>query len=376
MKPKITISNNGAGLYLFPVALLVLLFTFALYSCQQEEVAADDDLMLKKAVTAEITLTYPIEEVEAGEEFDIVFSANCGKIMLERAYINGDPIEEGGEVIGYEKVYAGLTCETEGLLWEAVGDDDFLSSCEGGTETQNLTVAGTYVYRVKLNQTAYKKSDCPNCGSFKGNLFECFIVTVTDANQGTFVDDRDGKQYKWIKIGDQVWMAENLAYLPAISPTSQGSAITPCYYVYDYQGTDLTEAKQHPNYKTYGVLYNWPAAMASCPEGWHLPSDDEWATLIDFLGGIIYAGSEMKSVTGWNSPNSGATNSSGFSALPGGNRDYFGSFYSVGYIGSWWSSMEGGSHNAWYRSLGYSNATVYRHLNPKESGFSVRCVRD
>ena len=92
--------------------------------------------------------------------------------------------------------------------------------------------------------------------------------------------DIDGKVYKVVQIGNQCWMAENLAYLPSVSPPTEGSLIDPYSYVYGYEGTDINEAKTTTNYQTYGVLYNWPATLEACPSGWHLPSDAEWKPCI------------------------------------------------------------------------------------------------
>ena len=119
-------------------------------------------------------------------------------------------------------------------------------------------------------------------------------------------------------------------------------------------------------------------ATSACPDGWHLPSDDEWTTLIDFLGGEDVAGGKMKETgtTHWNSPNTGATNSSGFTALPGGYRNTNGNFGSKGYSGRWWSATEYSSTDAWYRRLSSNHDGVYRYSYVKERGFSVRCVRD
>ena len=96
--------------------------------------------------------------------------------------------------------------------------------------------------------------------------------------------DADGKTYKTVKIGNQWWMAENLAYLPSVGPYDIQSVINPMYYVYDYLGTNVNEAKATENYRTYGVLYNWPAAKSACPIGWHLPSDEEWRDWKYFWG--------------------------------------------------------------------------------------------
>jgi len=147
----------------------------------------------------------------------------------------------------------------------------------------------------------------------------------------------------------------------------------------------------------FGALYNWyainPATNGNknvCPTGWHVPSDSEWNVLIGNLdpsynptsiGGTpqsTTAGGKMKS-TGtqyWISPNTGATNSSGWSGLPGSLRANVGTFYSVGVLGGWWSSAEYNTSLAWYRYLYYSNGGVNRDLTYKPDGFSVRCLRD
>jgi uncharacterized protein (TIGR02145 family) len=114
-----------------------------------------------------------------------------------------------------------------------------------------------------------------------------------------------------------------------------------------------------------------------CPAGWHLPSDAEWTELTDYLGGTG-AGGKLKETgtTHWNSPNTGATNETGFTALPGGNRDGSGTFNSIGSNGYWWSATEFYGSNAWDRYMNYSSSSVGRGSPSKEVGFSVRCVRD
>ncbi len=115
-----------------------------------------------------------------------------------------------------------------------------------------------------------------------------------------------------------------------------------------------------------------------CPTGWHVPTDAEWTTLSTFLGGENVAGGKMKTTgtTQWLSPNASATNSSGFSGLPGGYRYSNGTFYNIGLNGYWWSSSETNTNNAWYRYLYYYDGNVYRDDLSKEDGFSVRCLRD
>ena len=173
-------------------------------------------------------------------------------------------------------------------------------------------------------------------------------------------------------------MAENLKYLPSVADPGTGSQTTPYYYVYGYDGTDVTDAKATSNYTIYGVLYNWPAAVNACPTGWHLSSDAEWIQLTDYLGGESVAGGKLKETgtTHWNSPNTGATNETGFTALPGGYRGYTGTFYYIGYHGYWWSATALDATNAWYRYIYYDDSNVSSNYYNKEEGFSVRCVRD
>ena len=195
-------------------------------------------------------------------------------------------------------------------------------------------------------------------------------------NNEAFTDPRDGNVYKIITIGDQVWMAENLAYLPSVNMVADGSedAAGSYYYVYGYDGTNVADAKATDNYATYGVLYNWTAAMDGeassttnpsgiqgvCPAGWHLPSDAEWTELTDYLGGTSVAGGKLKETgtTHWTSPNTGATNETGFTALPGGYRGSNGSFGGIGSNGYWWSATENGAASAWYRSMGSYGSSV------------------
>jgi uncharacterized protein (TIGR02145 family) len=208
----------------------------------------------------------------------------------------------------------------------------------------------------------------------------------------TFTDSRDSKQYKWVKIGTQTWMAENLAYLPSVNSPSDESSSDPRYYVEAYTGTSVADARATDNYKVYGVLYNWPAASAACPTGWHLPSDDEWKVLEIFLGmsqseadeiGGLDRGTDEGSKLAGNSSlwdpgllkSNASFGSSGFQALPGGFL-YTGSFSGTGRYGKWWSSTLSYSRVI-DRSLYYSNAHSGRgDESHKEYGYSIRCIKD
>ena len=192
------------------------------------------------------------------------------------------------------------------------------------------------------------------------------------ASSGTVLDI-EGNVYKTVTIGSQEWMAENLrtskyrngdAIPGNLSNDEWKSATSGAQAVYDNKNSNLS---------TYGRLYNWYAVKDTrglCPSGWRVPTDAEWTELTNFLGGLEVAGKKMKT-SNWN-----GTNSSGFSALPGGARYYSGDYFDdLGYGGYWWSSSPSGS-DAWYRFLSSGNSDVYRYYGSVRHGFSVRCVRD
>ena len=198
----------------------------------------------------------------------------------------------------------------------------------------------------------------------------------TTGNCGTFTDTREtpAKVYKWTKIGTQTWMAENLAYLPSVNDATDNSTTVAKYYVYNYDGTVVADAKASSYYTTYGVLYNWTAAMGVCPTGWHLPSSAEWATLEATVGGFGTAGTKLKSVSGWTSGITG-TDAYGFSALPSGY--YYGSDFNYAlYFGYWWSATENDATYAYDRYMIYDGANVNSNNRNKYYGFSVRCLQD
>ncbi len=202
---------------------------------------------------------------------------------------------------------------------------------------------------------------------------------------GIFTDSRDNINYTTIQIGSQIWMAENLAYLPEVCSGNSDCG----YFVYDFEDNSVSGAKATDNYKTYGVLYNFESALEACPSNWHLPSDDEWKQLEMYLGmskaeaddegcrGTNEGGKLKEAGTShWIGPNTGATNQSGFTALPGGNRNYTGSDWYISEEGNWWSSSEGSTDMAFMRSLDRIRASVCRQDRFKKIGYSVRCVKD
>jgi len=193
-----------------------------------------------------------------------------------------------------------------------------------------------------------------------------------------FTDTRDSKTYNTVQIGDQCWMAENLKYLPSVSSWLYGSFDDPFYYVYGYEGSDVDEAKSTTNYQTYGSLYNFASAIFACPAGWILPTNDNWIELINYVGGESVAGGMLKE-TGtihWQDPNVGATNSYGFTSLPGGHRSpNVNGFSLLGILSMTWSStIVDGSSAVWY-NIENQNAGITLHIDSKTSGFSVRCLK-
>jgi uncharacterized protein (TIGR02145 family) len=188
--------------------------------------------------------------------------------------------------------------------------------------------------------------------------------------------------FKTVKIGNQVWMAENLDVatyrngdvIPQVQdPYSWWEDTTGAWCYYDNDASNGTK---------YGKLYNWYAVndpRGLAPKGYHIPSDAEWTQLDDYLGGESKAGTKMKSTRGW-LENGNGTNSSGFSGLPGGYRSSNASFFDVGDHGFWWSSTDASNsfstRDAINRGLDYDNGNVDRNSIYKEHGFSVRCLRD
>jgi uncharacterized protein (TIGR02145 family) len=214
-------------------------------------------------------------------------------------------------------------------------------------------------------------------------------VANENSDPGT-VKDQDGNEYKTVKIGNQVWMAENMraehdrdgnAIAIALGSKTKPSYDTPYRYCPDnYSG----------NVQPYGYLYNWVAAKRVCPVGWHLPSDAEWTQLTDYLKNNGYScgnstdniAKALASQTGWENSsdqcdvgnNPSANNATGFSALPAGY--YNGRPDDFGYDAGFWSATESSGSNAWCRGLIYCDANVGRYSDYKSTGGAVRCVRD
>jgi uncharacterized protein (TIGR02145 family) len=173
------------------------------------------------------------------------------------------------------------------------------------------------------------------------------------APPSTFRDPRDGHVYRIVGTGFQVWMAENL----------------------DYRfGNSWCYENRPENCETYGRLYDWWTARHACPEGWHLPMDEEWDLLAQAAGDSDEAGAQLKSRDGWDHDSS--FDALGFHALPSGNRSEEGTFQLAGHLADFWSASQDGERYGRSLSLVTSDDVVYRHHDFKAFGFAVRCIRN
>ena len=235
-------------------------------------------------------------------------------------------------------------------------------------------IAGQYNVNTEVNSVIFYKPTLEGNNTNNGDIV--FNPNITYGS----ITDIDGNTYKTVTIGTQTWMAENLKVtkyndgiaIPNVTDNTAWRELT-TGALCDYDNTPS-------NSETYGKLYNWHAVNTGklCPTGWHVPSDAEWTELTDYLGGSSVAGGKLKETgtTHWASPNTGATNETGFTALPGGGRNYYGSFLLVGDSGLWWSATGGSTDYAWSRCVGYVYSNVGWNYDVKELGFSVRCLRD
>jgi uncharacterized protein (TIGR02145 family) len=194
--------------------------------------------------------------------------------------------------------------------------------------------------------------------------------------------DADGNVYKTIQIGSQTWMAENLRATKYSDGTSipEGEAFNNEWSSLVSPGYSWLYWNDETFKSVYGALYNWYTVNTSklCPTGWHVPNDTEWKTLTNLLGGESIAGVKLKEMgtNHWDTPNTGATNETGFTAIPGGNIYSNGSGMNIGSLGGWWSSTLSNTTNAWSRLLYNTDGIVHSLSYDKRYGFSVRCLKD
>jgi uncharacterized protein (TIGR02145 family) len=313
-----------------------------------------------------------------------------------------------GTFYGQELTFTTLSIEVPTLTTTEVSNITSPTATTGGIITSNgganVTARGL-VWSTSPSPTtalATKTTDGTGTGTFTSTLTG--LASATTYYVRAYATNAAGTAYGTevsfttnavavlpsVTIGTQVWQSSNLDLatyrdgtpIPQVTdPTAWANLTTGawCYYNND-----------PANGAIYGKLYNWYAVAGIhdndpntpnkilAPQGWHIPNDAEWTMLTTFLGGESVAGGKMKAMgtSLWRSPNTGATNSSGFTGLPGGDRTKFGTFDFIGNYGYWWGSSEYSTSNAWSRSLSPGNGSAYRTNYIKIYGFSVRCLRD
>lgn len=270
----------------------------------------------------------------------------------------------------------GASVTARGVCWSTmqnptIADSKTADGGSTGTFISNLT-------GLTKNTSYYVRAYATNiAGTSYGNEVS---FTTTNEAPNEDVTDIDGNVYHTVTIGNQIWMVENLkttkyndgSSIPKVSEDVDWAALSTgayCWYNNIVSNTN-----------TYGALYNWNSVNTGklAPTGWHIPTDAEWTTLTTFLGGESSAGNKLKEIgtTHWIT-STNATNSSGFAALPAGRRSSTGLYSDIGGIGCWWSSTQYNTSSAWSRLMSHYYTDVYRYNNyDKESGFSVRCIKD
>jgi uncharacterized protein (TIGR02145 family) len=344
-----------------------------------------------------------------------LFGEHGGIIIINRISIDTKWIN-GNQDNSYEIVW-GANVEGDFLSFgiNAAGSYRFTNRRSGTNnivinwmESEHINKKGSNVLSVRENEgklefyiNYFKVNECDLIESFGQQIgflvngaqrveFDDLKVAFTetglggpiiDDGYGPGVKDINGNTYKTVYIGLQEWMAENLK----VNKYNDGTVIPNITDNTKWGGNNIGAWAYYNNDASknakYGKLYNWYAVSGRknvCPTGWHVPSDDEWTILTDYLGGETVAGGKMKEVgtTNWNSPNAGATNMSLFTGLPGGYRSRDGNYNYIGNSGGWWSSTEYITYYAWGRNLSNSSGNAHRNDSGKEGGLSVRCLRD
>jgi len=324
-----------------------------------------------------------------GGTMPVLTTQNVTSITGTTATAGGTVSAEGGSAVTARGVAWGTAqnpTTANSTTSDGSGEGDFASIITGLIPNTDYYVRA---YAINSTGTAYGNQvtfTTPDGGGGSDYL-------NPDLTYGS-VTDQNGNAYATIVIGTQEWMAENLRTtnyangdpIPNVTDAGQWGGLTTGAWAH----FDNDDQYENP----YGKLYNWYAVADPrnvCPNGWHVPTESEWSQLelelglppgevndIDFIGTAQNVGGKMKATALWDDPNTGATNESGFSGLPGGFRSTgAGTFLNSGDRGFWWSASENSTQvAAWRRHLYYSNAGIYRVTQDKRAGFSARCVRD
>jgi len=287
-------------------------------------------------------------------------TANASAITSFTAMSGGNVTSNGGGTI-----------TARGICWSTTAEPTISdNTIPGGTGTGSFT---SELSGLDASTTYYVRAYATNsAGTAYGSQVS---FTTTES-----LSDIDGNEYATVEIGSQVWMAEPLATssysdgtaIPLVTSNTEWSNLTSPGYCF-YNNDEATYGA------TYGALYNWYAVNAGnlCPDGWHVPTTDDWSILISNIGGADQAGKLKEAGTvHWNSPNTGATNETGFTALPGGYRLSNGGYVNMGAWGHWWLPVQVDEDLAWYRYLSYDNTNITLTQFNKKIGLSIRCIED
>ena len=390
MKKKLFEKRSIRGL--IPFVLMNFLLSVLFFSCQQDDFLTDGEeqgaVVLKSASIQ--AFVYP--DLFAGPE---TFAPGKGKLQTQSVTLTNS------EYAKFESSFALIVQNGDGSGANVVqGANIFVN----GTEILSLADFRKAPLTITREITGLGETttiDVEVKGKTTGSLTLWIEGTRELDPLPTFTDERDGHVYQMVTIGDQIWMAENLAWLPSVNSVLESSATEARYYVYGYDGNDVSAAKASATYQTFGALYNWTAAQSACPDGWHLPSVAEWEELENYLiaNGYNYDGSTeanklakaLAARTSWypypapGTPGDkmGLNNSSRFGALPGGHKDYTTWMY-VTLTGNWWTSTLSGSTGywddpeAWVEQINSNEIMSFRRNNGStyNNGFSIRAVKD
>jgi uncharacterized protein (TIGR02145 family) len=299
-----------------------------------------------------------------------ISSLNCSAVSNSGDLIAGQSANEVVSIVPYTGgnggTHAGQTVQSTGVtgLTATLESGNFASGSGElvFTITGTPSTAGTARFLLNIGGSA------------------CEITRTINSSQPTFTDPRDGNVYRIITIGPQTWFAENLRFIGTIpqvsSQISWGSIWNdgnPTYQpAWAYYNNDQN------NNQTHGKLYNWYAVNTRtlCPPGWRIPDQIDWIVLISNLGGFNVAGGKIKTITDWKSPNTGATNESGFSAQPSGIRTFQGAFFDLGIQSFWWSLDEINQQEGGTWGVAYDSSELIIARAEKNFGLSCRCIRE
>lgn len=283
-------------------------------------------------------------------------------VLIDSIYFNKtDLVFRPGEADDVYVIYEPFYADIVDVVWSS--DDESIATID---EDGTIRAVSHGVVTVKATSVD------------GGHVAQCKVTVVQMS--GSYTDSRDEVEYGWVRINNTLWMTENLKFLTWVNEQTDRSLDEIKYYIYEYedQVVNIEIAKSLPNYRNYGVLYNWAAAQSACPEGWRLPGSSDWTEIENLVGGdlSIQQVEKLKATSGWNNGENG-TDDFGFGALPGGMLEFEGFMY-IGDKGYWWSKTEyqGGQFSAYCESIQNGSKNMMTFIENKARGLSVRCVKD